>query len=77
VKDKATMERFADEGAIGTRRRDLSVGQNGLVMRAVRDTIIISPLLVISRDEGDLLIECARKILDDLADELTREGRLG
>ena len=50
---------------------------NGLVMRAVRDTIVISPPLVIGREECGLLVERARKTLDDLADELTREGALG
>ena len=72
VKDKTTMERFPNEGDTGTRCRDLSLA-NGLVMRAVRDTIIISPPLTLSREECDLLVERAHKALDDLADELTRE----
>jgi putrescine aminotransferase len=75
VRDKATMERFPGDGDAGTRCRDLALA-GGLVMRAVRDTIIISPPLVLSREECDLLVERARKSLDDLADELTREGRL-
>jgi putrescine aminotransferase len=76
VKNKTTGERFADEGATGTRCRDLSVA-NGLVMRATRDTMVMSPPLVISREECDILVERARKSLDDLADKLTREGALG
>ncbi|MFQ5567515.1 MAG: aspartate aminotransferase family protein [Paracoccaceae bacterium] len=75
VRDKTTMERFADEGDTGTRCRDLSVA-NGLVMRAVRDTMIISPPLTLSREECDLLVERATAALDRLADELTREGAL-
>jgi putrescine aminotransferase len=79
VKDKTTGARFADEGATegstGTRCRDLSVA-NGLIMRATRDTMVISPPLVISHEECDILAERARKTLDDLADALTREGAL-
>ena len=66
---------FEDTGAIGTRCRDLSVG-NGLVMRAVRDTMIISPPLVISEEECAQLVERAGKTLDDLADALTRDGAI-
>jgi putrescine aminotransferase len=75
VRDKTTMERFPDEGATGARCRDLALA-NGLVIRATRDTMIISPPLVIGREECDLLVERARKSLDDLADELTREDTL-
>ncbi|HSF96824.1 MAG TPA: aspartate aminotransferase family protein [Thermohalobaculum sp.] len=74
VKDKATGARFPNEGATGTRCRDISVGRNHLVMRATRDTMIVSPPLVISDEEIDIFVERARKTLDDLADELTREG---
>ncbi|MEM7686056.1 MAG: aminotransferase, partial [Pseudomonadota bacterium] len=69
VRDKTTMERFANEGAAGTRCRDLSVG-NGLVMRAVRDSMIISPPLIISEAECDELMRIVRKTLDDLAAEI-------
>ncbi|MEL7468930.1 MAG: aspartate aminotransferase family protein [Pseudomonadota bacterium] len=69
VRDKTTMERFANEGAAGTRCRDLSVG-NGLVMRAVRDSMIISPPLIISEAECDELMRIVRKTLDDLATEI-------
>ena len=77
VKNKETMERFPNEGKTGTRCRDISVAKNHLVMRAVRDTMIVSPPLVISHEECDVFVERARKTLDDLADELTREGALG
>jgi putrescine aminotransferase len=77
VADKTTMARFPNEGDTGVRCRNMSVGKHHMVMRAVRDTMLISPPLVISRDECDILVERARKTLDDLADELTREGALG
>jgi putrescine aminotransferase len=76
VRDKATLARFPNEGKTGTRCRDISVAKNHLVMRAVRDTMIIAPPLVITREECDILVERARATLDDLADALTREGAL-
>ena len=76
VKDKATGERFDGAGAIGSRCRDLSINRHHLIMRAVKDTMVISPPLVISRDECGQLVERVRGALDDLTDELTREGAL-
>ncbi len=75
VADKATLARFQDVGATGTRCRDISVA-NGLVMRAVRDTIIVAPPLVISRAECDELVARARRTFDELADALAREKAL-
>ncbi|MCL5777988.1 aspartate aminotransferase family protein [Limibaculum sp. FT325] len=75
VRRKEPMERFANPGTTGTRCRNLSVG-NGLVMRAVGDTMVIAPPLVITREECDELVARARKTFDDLADALTREGAL-
>ena len=69
VKDKATRERFPDKGTVGTLCRDLCVA-NGLVMRAVGDTMIMSPPLIISRAEIDELVDKAWKVLDLVADQL-------
>ena len=69
VANKGTMTRFPDALSAGTRCRDISVA-NGLVMRAVRDTMIISPPLILTRDECDILIEKARMTLDQLAAEI-------
>ena len=76
VRDKATLERFPAEVNAGTRWRDISVSRNALVMRAVGDVMVISPQLVIDHDECDLLVARARQSLDDLADELSRDGAL-
>jgi putrescine aminotransferase len=73
VADKRTMARFPEVGRTGTRCRDLSVA-NGLVMRAVGDSMIISPPLILSHEEADILVERAGRTLDALADALTREG---
>ncbi len=68
MKDKESHIFFEDKGAIGTRCRDISV-ENGLVMRGVGSTIIMSPPLVITKPEIDLLFERVLKTLDQLAAE--------
>jgi putrescine aminotransferase len=62
VKDKATRERYTGKGA-GMICRTFCF-DNGLIMRAVGDTMIIAPPLVISFAEIDELVEKARKCLD-------------
>ncbi len=74
VRSKATMERFPGEAGAGMRCRDFSVGTHGLVMRAVGDTMIVSPPLTLTHEEADLLVARARAALDDLADAMVREG---
>jgi putrescine---pyruvate transaminase len=73
VRDKGKRLFFPDPGEVGTLCRDLCVA-NGLVMRAVRDTMIIAPPLVISHAEIDELAEKARKSLDMTLAELKRTG---
>jgi len=65
VKNKKTRERFADLG-VGMRCREHCF-RNGLVMRAVGDTMIISPPLVISEEQIDELIGKVRLCLDATA----------
>ena len=62
VQDKATRKRYEGRGA-GMICRQFCF-ENGLIMRAVGDTMIISPPLVISKDEIDELVTKARKCLD-------------
>ncbi len=69
VPRKPSREFFPERGAVGTRARDLCV-QNGLVMRAVWDTLITAPPLVITRTEIDELVAKARRTLDELHNEL-------
>ena len=54
VRDKATRRFFDNRGEVGTICRDYCF-QNGLIMRAVRDTMIVSPPLVINREQLDEL----------------------
>jgi putrescine---pyruvate transaminase len=62
-----------ETGTVGSLARDFSF-QNGLVMRATRDTMIIAPPLVISREEVDDLVRIAEKTLDDSWSEVKRRG---
>ena len=62
VQDKATRKRYEGRG-VGMICRQFCFA-NGLIMRAVGDTMIISPPLVISKDEIDELVTKARKCLD-------------
>ncbi|NIW04313.1 MAG: aminotransferase class III-fold pyridoxal phosphate-dependent enzyme [Gammaproteobacteria bacterium] len=71
VKDKAKREFFEPRGRVGMRCRDICFSQ-GLVMRAVQDTMIISPPLVMTREQIDELVTLARRCLD-----LTLEATLG
>ncbi|EIU7150598.1 aspartate aminotransferase family protein [Pseudomonas aeruginosa] len=65
VKNKKTRERFTDKG-VGMLCREHCF-RNGLIMRAVGDTMIISPPLVIDPSQIDELITLARKCLDQTA----------
>ncbi|MEM7237811.1 MAG: aspartate aminotransferase family protein [Pseudomonadota bacterium] len=67
--DKETRARFANEGVTGTHARNIAIA-NGLVMRAVKDTMLISPPLIISEGECDTLVARARMTLDQIAEEV-------
>lgn len=73
TKDKANRTFFRNLGAVGTIARDISF-QNGLVMRAVRDSLIISPPLVITEGEIDELIKRVGKTLDQAHSKLKQDG---
>ena len=62
VQDKATRKRYEGKG-VGMICRQFCF-HNGLIMRAVGDTMIIAPPLVISKSEIDELVTKARKCLD-------------
>ncbi|MEM8648569.1 MAG: aminotransferase class III-fold pyridoxal phosphate-dependent enzyme, partial [Pseudomonadota bacterium] len=72
VKNKQTRERFAEEGRAGGICRDACLA-NDLIMRACRDTMVLSPPFVITREEIDLLVERARIALDAVHDALKGE----
>ena len=71
VESKRPVKRFAQKQGVGTICRDFLV-DNGLVMRAVGDTIVTAPPFVITHAEVDELIEKAWRCLD-LTEEAIRD----
>jgi putrescine aminotransferase len=69
VADKTTRERFHKDLQAGSRCRDFCF-RNGLVMRAVGNTMIVSPPLVVEKSHIDELVEKARLCLDLTAQSL-------
>jgi putrescine aminotransferase len=73
VAKPGTNQRFGGaDGKAGPVVRDLCI-QNGLMVRAVRDTLVMSPPLVISHGEIDQLLGIIRKSLDQ-AEPILRAG---
>ena len=65
VAQKGTNRRFGGaEGKAGPMVRDLCI-KNGAMIRAVRDSLVMSPPLVISHAEIDQLLGIIRKSLDE------------
>jgi len=71
--DKATRAPFAEPGTAGLICRERCFANN-LIMRHVGDRMVISPPLVISKDEIDTLVDRARKSLDEALAQLKAEG---
>jgi putrescine aminotransferase len=69
VQDKQTNSRFPAALQAGMTCREFCFN-NGLVMRAVGDTMIISPPLVITEEQVDELVNLARLSLDLTAAKL-------
>jgi putrescine aminotransferase len=63
VSNKESRERFHKDLGAGTRCRDFCVN-NGVVMRAVGDTMIVSPPLISEQNHIDELVDTAWKSLD-------------
>ena len=66
-KDPANRERFDPEGAAGRTCRDACL-KHGAVVRAVRDTMVLSPAYVITHAQVDELVDVLRRALDDTAE---------
>jgi putrescine aminotransferase len=69
--DKAARSRFEPEGRAGEICRDKCL-EHGAVVRAVRDTMVLSPALVFERAQIDEALGVLRRALDDTAAELGR-----
>jgi len=66
VSDKASRQRFSEDLGAGGLCRDASIN-NGLVMRATGDTMIIAPPLIMTKNQVDELVEKAGKALNATA----------
>lgn len=69
VKDKKTREKFPDVGSTGAVCRNHCFS-NGLIMRAIGDTMVLSPPLSITTGEIDELFALARRCIDLAAKDL-------
>jgi putrescine aminotransferase len=69
VPNKAERKFFADRGKVGGLCRSIALN-NGLILRATYDSMLLSPPLVISRNEIDELFEKAWKSLNETAKAL-------
>ena len=72
VANKRTRRFFEKRGRIGTIARDHCI-ENGLIMRAVRDTLVFSPPLIISEPEIDMLVARAKKSIDQTFEKVKDE----
>jgi putrescine aminotransferase len=61
--DKDARSSFPEEAKIGLAARDFSF-ENGLVMRAVGDRMVIAPPLALTHAEADELIAKAQKVIE-------------
>ena len=71
VEDKGLRKRFDPERKAGTTCRDFCL-EDGLVMRAIRDIMVLSPPLIVTASHIDFIVETARRALDQTADALAK-----
>lgn len=69
VKDKASRTHFDKVGDVGVTCRDHCI-ERGVIVRAVRDIMVMAPPLVITKEEIDRLLAGLRGALDDTAKDL-------
>ncbi|MGC1468240.1 MAG: aminotransferase class III-fold pyridoxal phosphate-dependent enzyme [Sphingorhabdus sp.] len=70
VADKATGTRFGGaEGTAGPMVRDICI-KNGLMVRGIRDSIVMCPPLIITTSQIDDLVGIIRKSLDEAEPKL-------
>ncbi|MEM1156320.1 MAG: aminotransferase class III-fold pyridoxal phosphate-dependent enzyme, partial [Pseudomonadota bacterium] len=69
VSEPGSRNRFDNKGTAGTVCRDCAL-ENGLILRATGDTMLLSPPLTISCEQIDEVAAKARVALDAAADKL-------
>ena len=66
VPNKPSRAYFPDRGAVGQMCRDFAL-RNGLILRATNDAMLLSPPLIITRDQIDEMFDKTWKSLDQTA----------
>jgi len=69
VKDKSKRTFFDRDIDVGTQCRNHCFA-NGLVMRAIRDTMVLAPPMIVKREEVDEIVRLARRCFDLTAKDL-------
>jgi putrescine aminotransferase len=69
VPNKSKRDFFEERGKVGTLCRNMAL-KNGLILRSTNDSLLLSPPLVISRNEIDELFDKAWKSLNDTAEAI-------
>jgi putrescine aminotransferase len=74
VADKASGARFGGaEGTAGPMVRDICI-KNGLMVRGIRDSIVMCPPLIMTTEQIDELVGIIRKSLDEAEPRLRAIG---
>jgi 4-aminobutyrate---pyruvate transaminase len=72
------QKRIPFSGALNVGARvDVASMRHGLILRVVGDRLVFAPPLIIETSEIDEIAARLERALDDVADELMREGALG
>ncbi len=69
VKDKTTRTFFPKDSDVGTQCRNHCFS-NGLVMRAIRDTMVVAPPFVVTHEQVDEIVRLAWRCIDLTAKDL-------
>jgi putrescine aminotransferase len=72
VPNKPSRHFFDDRGKTGQLCRDIAL-KNGLILRATNDAMLLSPPLIITREQIDELFEKAWKSLNQTAEALKNQ----
>ena len=69
VRERASKQRFEPEGVVAAVCRE-RMQQRGVILRAVRDTLVAAPPLVAEHRDIDLMVKVIRETLDDIGREI-------
>jgi adenosylmethionine-8-amino-7-oxononanoate aminotransferase len=73
VADKQTKELLPEEVNVGTRIAD-ECEERGLLVRPIGHLNVLSPPLILDRDQVDFCVEVLKQSILATADDLVREG---